>query len=416
MIEIITLKNGMRVALEKMEGLRSVSLGIWVKNGSKYESSSENGISHFIEHLLFKGTKNRTAKKIASDIDEIGGHINAFTSKEYTCYYTKTLDTHIDIAIDVLSDMFFNSNFDEEDIKKELKVIIEEIAMYEDSPDDLVSEILHKGVFKNTSLEMPILGTKETISNFTRNTFIEYMKKQYTPENVVVAVAGNFDKDTVVDLIQKHFDHFKNEIYVPKVIDNFYTKSFVKREKDIEQLHLMMAYEGTYTGADNVYDLATVGTYFGSGMSSVLFQKVREERGLCYSIYSQNISYNDIGLFTIYSALNVDNLEELVEVVLKEIDMLKSTKLDISALSRTKEQLKSSYILGLESSSNRMSAIGRNLLIQNKVFTPTEIIDKIDAITMESVSKVIDEVFKTEKLSFSLVGKISDEKIKGLGF
>lgn len=416
MIEIITLKNGMRVALEKMEGLRSVSLGIWVKNGSKYESSSENGISHFIEHLLFKGTKNRTAKKIASDIDEIGGHINAFTSKEYTCYYTKTLDTHIDIAIDVLSDMFFNSNFDEEEIKKELKVIIEEIAMYEDSPDDLVSEILHEGVFKDTSLQMPILGTKETISKFTRNTFIEYMKKQYTPENVVVAIAGNFDKDTVVSLIEKHFDHFSNEIYIPKNIESFYTRSSVKRDKDIEQLHLMMAYEGTHTGADNVYDLATVGTYFGSGMSSILFQKVREERGLCYSIYSQNISYNDIGLFTIYSALNGDNLEELIEVVLKEIEILKKSKLDISALSRTKEQLKSSYILGLESSSNRMSAIGRNLLIQNKVYTPTEIIDKIDAITLESVSKVIDEVFKTEKLSYSLVGKINDEKIKGLGF
>lgn len=416
MIEVVTLDNGLKVAFEKINYLRSVSFGIWVKNGSKYETKEENGISHFIEHLLFKGTKNRTAKQIATEIDEIGGHINAFTAKEYTCYYTKTLDTHLDVAIDVLSDMFFNSNFDNEEIKKERNVIIEEIAMYEDSPDDLCAELLQKNVFDDTSLAMPILGTKETISSFNHDTFVEYMDKHYTVDNVVISVAGNFDRDDTIKKIEKYFNKFSNKRYDLDAIPVKYKKSFVSKEKDNEQLHLMLSYEGVGIGDDLAYELSVLGTVLGGGMSSRLFQKVREERGLCYSIYSQNMSFKDIGIFSIYSALNPNNAEELIEVVLDDIKDIKQNKITPTLLATTKEQLKSNYIMGLESSSSRMSSIGRNQLILNKIYTPDEVIQKIDNVKMDSLAELIDKVFNMDKLSLSLVGNLNGVNIKGLGF
>ncbi len=413
MYEILTLKNGVKIAFEHLPFLRSVAFGIWVKNGSRYESKSVSGISHFIEHLLFKGTKKRTAKEIANEIDSIGGQINAFTAKEYTCYYTKTLDSHINVAVDVLADMFFNSNFDENEIKKESGVILEEISMYEDSPEDLCYEILHKGVFEGTSLGRPILGTRETITSFNHNTFIEYFKNQYTPDNTIISVAGNFDKEKTLDLIEKYFSDFSNnkDFKQPEIVSK-YTSMFDSREKDVEQVHLNMAFEGVSVGKDELYDLSVVNTLLGGGMSSILFQKVREQRGLAYSVYSQSSSYKDIGLFTIYAGLNRENTNEVCEIVLEEIKKLKNNSIDKNLLDKTKEQLKSGYILGLESSNGRMNALGRGLTLTGRILTPDEVIDKIDNVTLESLNKVISTVFDEKKLSISAVGNVGNLDIE----
>ncbi len=412
MIDIVKLDNGVRIAFEKMPYVNSVAFGIWVKNGSRYEKQDENGISHFIEHLLFKGTKKRTAKQIAKEMDLIGGHINAFTSKEYTCYYTKTLDKNIDKAVDVLADMFFNSNFDEDEIRKELNVITEEIAMYEDSPDDLCIEIFHEGVFKDTSLSRPILGTVDTISKFNHNSFKNYMKNHYVPENIVISVAGSFDKEEVVKIIEEYFGDFTSDIEQNHTFESKYSKTFVTKEKDIEQLHLILGFESYGVGHDRAYDVVALNTVLGGGMSSRLFQKVREERGLCYSIYTQSLSYSDIGSFTIYSALNKGNANELVEVSINEIKKLKDIVKREGYLQEKKEQISCNYLLGLENSINRMSAIGRSVILHDKIYTKDEILKKIDNVNVESLSGVIDYIFDMDKLSVSLTGNIEGVNLK----
>ncbi len=411
MKEIITLNNGLRIALEKMP-LNSVAFGIWVKNGSRYESEQESGISHYIEHLLFKGTKNRTAKEIANEMDKIGGQMNAFTSKEYTCYYAKTLDKHLKKAVDILTDMFFNANFDDEDIKKECNVILEEIAMYEDSPEDLCMEIYHDEVFKNTPLASKILGTKETITTFNSKTFKDYLYKKYTPENVVISIAGNFDQNEVLEIINEYFGDFNTKDKTEVNTKTNFTPSFITKEKDIEQLHLLMGFESFGVGDENSYDVTTLGAILGGGMSSILFQKVREERGLCYSIYTQNLSYKNIGTFTIYSALNKNNVNELYDVVLKEINNLKSNSITNELLSEKKEQINCNYLLSLENSINRMSANGRSVILHDRIRTTEEIIEKIEKVSVESLNNVIDKIFDLDKMSIAMTGNVSGVNLK----
>ncbi len=411
MTDIVKIDNGVKIAFEHMPYVNSVAFGIWVKNGSRYESPEENGISHFIEHLMFKGTKKRSAKQIATEMDQIGGHINAFTSKEYTCYYTKALDKHFGRAVDVLADMFFNSNFNDEEIKKELNVITEEISMYEDSPEDLVVENFHREVYKGTSLARPILGTVDTISKFDSNAFKSFIKKRYTPENVVISVAGNFDKTEVIKIITEYFGTFENTVEHKQTFESIYTPSIIKKEKDIEQLHLVMGINSFGVGHEKSYNMTLLSTLLGGGMSSRLFQKVREERGLCYSIYTQSLNYTDIGCFTIYTALNKNNANELFEVTMNELKSLKETIMIDSLVADNKEQLECGYLLGLENSINRMSAIGRSVILHDKIYTKEEILKKINDVTIETLVDVIDEVFKLDNLSISMTGNVSNVEL-----
>lgn len=407
MVEIIKFANGVTVALEKMPFVRSVAFGIFVKNGSRNETKATSGISHFIEHMMFKGTENRTAKQIADEVDSIGGQINAYTTKEYTCYYTRTLDTHFDTALDILADMYFNSLFDNEEIKKELNVILEEINMYEDSPEDLVYDMLQYNIWKNDPLGFPILGKAESISCFDHDIIKKYYNEHYRTDNTVLAVAGSFDRNDVLKKLERYFGSWKSEGSVKKDYKHVeYFKCKIKKEKDIEQIHLSLCFPGISLGADETYDLAAVNTILGGGMSSRLFQKVREENGLAYTVYSFGSSYINTGIFNIYAGLSPNHFDKVMKLILSEIEILKNEKISEKQLSKAKEQLKSNFLLSLENSSARASSIGKNMLLLNKIQTPDEIVGKIDAVTANSASEFINKIFDIDKMSISAVGKI----------
>ena len=403
---VLELSNGMRVVLEKMESVRSICFGVWVKNGSRHENEDLGGVSHFIEHMLFKGTNKRTAKDIADEMDSIGGQMNAFTSKEYTCYYTRTLDTHIDLAVDVLADMFFHSVFDEAEIEKEKNVIVEEINMYEDTPEELGSDLLQLGVWDNYPLGNPVLGTKKSVTSFTQKTFTDYYKNRYSPKNIVIAVAGNFDQKDILDKIDRYFGEFKADSSDETVLGTNYKKTIVTKAKEIEQLHLNVAFPGLKMGHDDIYSMAALNAIFGGGMSSRLFQKIREEHGLAYSVYSYHSAHEDVGLFSIYAGIAKENAQEVLRYIADEVRLLKTDKITDIQLARTKEQLKSSYLLSLESSSSRMNSIGRSMTMLNRVLTADEVIEKIDKVTLDKVYDVYDVCMKLEDMSLSVVGDV----------
>jgi len=407
--EIITLDNGLRVVMEDIPFVRSVSFGIWVKNGSRNEDKVTNGISHFIEHMLFKGTQRRSAKDIADAMDEIGGQVNAYTSKEYTCYYTRTLDTHFDVALDVLSDMFFNARFDPADIKKECNVILEEISMYEDTPEDIVHDLLQQGVYKDSSLGLSILGTPESIGAFDHNRFKQYMSTHYIPERTVIAIAGNLTNCDALNKIKAAFKGFTKTDHKIESKIGQYTPTFIKKEKDIEQVHVCVGFPGIASGTPEAYTMAAISTMLGGGMSSRLFQKIREEHGLAYAVYSYHTGFADTGLFAIYAALNPAQTEDVVQLILEEVRRLFSEKISKEQLGKTKEQLKSNYILSLESVSSRMNSIGRNLLVLNRVVTADELISKIDEIDLDGFYSLCDKVFKMDQMSVALVGNTEFE-------
>ena len=405
MIAVHTLPNGLRVVMESIPFVRSVSFGLWVKNGSRHENAATNGMSHFIEHMMFKGTEKRTALEIADTMDAVGGQLNAFTSKESTCYFTRTLDTHFDVALDIISDMFFNSKYDQAEIDKERNVILEEINMYEDTPEDLCVELLQEKIFPGHPLGMTILGTPKSIGTFCHEDFKAFLKARYTPENVVIAIAGNINEEDVLDKITRVFGQFKGETVEDNNATATYTPGFSIREKDIEQVHLCMGFPGLASGTDEAYALAAVNTILGGGMSSRLFQKIREEHGLVYSVYSYNASYADTGAFMICAALNPAQLSEVMGLISQEVRGMFTDKITDQQLSKAKEQLKSNFLLSLESAASRMNSIGRTMLMLNKTITPDELVAKIDTIDMDAFYNVCDKIFKMDQVSISLVGK-----------
>lgn len=407
MYKKIVLDNGLRVVCEKIPYVRSISIGIWVGTGSRNEGRSLNGISHFIEHMVFKGTRKRTAKEIAEAIDNIGGQINAFTGKECTCYYTKTLDSHFETALEVLSDMLFNSRFLKKDIDVERKVIVEEIGMYEDSPEELVHDILSETVWDGDSLGYPILGTAQSLDSVDKKAIQAYMAQHYTPANSVVAIAGNFEDDRLMDAINKYFGSWRigglrsSEYEKPR-----FGASKRLREKETEQVHICLGFNGIEHGDENLYPLLAINNVFGGGMSSRLFQKIREEKGLVYSIYTYPSSYQYAGLYTIYAGMKPEHMDSVISLIVKEVRNLVKEGISLEDLQKSKEQLKGSYILGLESTSSRMNSIGKSELLLDRINTPEEILEKVDAITPESIQQVIEHVFTLEQVGFTAVGNI----------
>jgi predicted Zn-dependent peptidase len=410
MFKKITLDNGLRIVCEEIPYVRSVSVGIWIGTGSRNEDKSNNGISHFIEHMLFKGTKNRDAREIAACIDNIGGQLNAFTGKECTCYYTKTLDNHIDIAVEVLADMFFNSLFAKKDMDVEKKVIAEEIGMYEDTPEELVHDIISESVWSDNPLGYPILGTQECLSKINKNTLSNYMMHNYTAGNVVIAVAGNFEEKKLLSLLNKYFGHWNSEsINTTEYGKVGFNISNRIKEKDTEQVHICLGFEGIEQGNDDLYSLLAVNNIFGGGASSSLFQKIREEKGLVYSIYSFPSAYKNAGMFSIYAGMNPVHLENVIKLIIEEVRLLKREGISSKDLDMSKEQLKGNYILGLESTSSRMNSIGKSELMQGYILTPEEVLQKIDDINLDRASDVIDRVFDISRMSFSAVGNIKSD-------
>ncbi|SKC74037.1 M16 family metallopeptidase [Maledivibacter halophilus] len=407
------LNNGIKVIAQKIPHVRSVSIGVWVNTGSIFETEENNGISHFIEHMLFKGTYKRTAKDIASSMDGIGGQLNAFTSKECTCYYSKVVDSHLNIAIEILSDMLFNSKFDENDIVKEKSVILEEINMYEDSPEDLAYDSLSKLIFNKHSLGLPILGTYDSIKSLNRNDLKKFMENNYNSDNIIIAVAGSFEEEKLIEELNEKFGQaslkkeIKNQIEKP-----VFHSSYIYRNKDIEQIHLCMGFEGFSNGEDSLYPLFIFNNIFGGSMSSRLFQTVREEHGLAYSIYTHPSFYKKFGLFTVYVSLNPSQLSNILPLITKETKELIHNYISEEELKRSKEQLKGNYILGLESTSSIMTMLGKSEIYGKKIRNSEEVIEKINNITMDDIKNIINKIFKKDKVSLSIVGNIDKDTTK----
>lgn len=383
-----TLSNGLRVVVEYIPTVRSVSFGIWVKTGSRNETKDNNGISHFIEHMLFKGTEKRTAKDIADLFDGIGGNVNAFTAKEYTCYFAKVLDEHLPLAVDALSDMFFNSQFDEGELSKEKNVILEEIAMYEDTPDDKVHDEASRASYGDHPLAYSILGIKDRLEEMGSDTLKNYMKERYTIENTVVSVAGNVEEAALLELLESHFGGFSNHAETPAPEAAAFQGEYIFYKKKTEQNHICMTFPGLSNKDKQLYAMILLNNALGGGMSSRLFQEIREKRGLAYSVYSYHMGYADSGLFTVYAGTAPKQTKEVLDLTLEQINELSVKGLAEDELHRGKEQLKGSLILSLESTSSRMNRIGKNELMLGQHYTLDELLKRIDNVTMEDIQDV----------------------------
>ncbi|MGI6168548.1 MAG: M16 family metallopeptidase [Christensenellales bacterium] len=407
-----TLDNGIRVVAEKMPHLRSVTVGIWFGAGSVREKDCENGISHFIEHMLFKGTSKRTAKQIAAEMDAIGGQLNAFTSKECTCYYARVMDERIETGLDILSDLVCNSRMDGEEMQKEKGVVLEEIAMVEDTPEDLVHELLAKSFFDGHPLARTVLGPAANIAGFNRGDLQDYMQRYYSADNMVVSIAGNFEMDKAMDLIDKYLgDMQKGKAHQFDFPAHANGSADSKREKDTEQIHLCLGFPGFGQDTPENYALNVLNNVFGGSMSSWLFQSIREERGMAYSIYSYPSAYSATGMFTIYLGTKPGNAEEAYSVILEQIDLLKKQGITDEEFSQGKEQLKASYILGQESSSSRMISLGKSELLLGRTFSERDMLDRIESVDRDSVRDIVPQVFDERKMCRAMVGKIGDVPI-----
>ena len=401
-----TLENGLTIIGEEIPYLKSISLGIWVKAGSIIETKENSGVSHFIEHMLFKGTKNRSSKELAREIDNLGGILNAFTSKECTCFYVKFLDEHIDIGIDVLSDMILNSCFDKKDIEKEKSVILEELKMYEDSPDDLSYDLLLENIYKDHSLGMNILGDRNTLKNFKRENILDYYNKYYVPNNSVISICGNFNFEEIVEKIKDKFKTWEAKEASINTTEPKFNPCIIKKNKDIKQVNLAIKLKAIPMINDReVYALSVVNNVFGGSISSRLFQKIREEKGLVYSIYSSQTLYQECGELGIFASTSNENGEEVYKLILDEIDLIRNEYISLQEIHESKEQLKGSYMLDRESTSSRMMSNGKNLLMRNKVDDEQDIIDYINNVEYQDVVEIIEKVFNKENIGVCIVGK-----------
>ena len=411
MIQVAELANGIKVLMENIPHVRSVAIGVWVDIGSRDESNELAGISHFIEHLMFKGTENRTAKDIAEELDAVGGQLNAFTTKEYTCYYARVLDEHIMLGIDLLGDMLLNSRFDQGDIDRERNVIIEEIKMYEDDPDELVHDIIAGTIWGSHPLGRPISGDENTVQSISREQILSFYHKYYCSGNMVISVSGNFDGQKVMDGLNVNFGKLtgpkKQRLYtIPEP-----ARQVVCRVKDNEQVHICLGTQGLALDHEQIYVLQIINTILGGGLSSRLFQEIREERGLVYSIYSYHSSYHDSGLFCIYTGLSKQNVRPALELIIKEIDNIQSNGVPAAELQRVKEQLKGNLLLSLESISTRMSRLGKSQLYLDKVTSPDEIVSRIMSVSEDDIKDLARNCLKPENFCMASVGPWDDDDI-----
>jgi len=399
-----TLENGIRILVEEIPHVRSATLGIWVDVGSRDESEEFNGISHFIEHMMFKGTEKRTARDIAETLDAVGGQLNAFTTKEYTCYYARVLDEHFNLALDILSDMLLNSRFAEKDIEKEKNVIIEEIKMYEDSPDELVHDVLTETLWEGHSLGRPIIGNEKVIRDMDRDKVMRFYRNYYIPSRIVIAVAGNVKYEEVVEKIEEKFGMMEHLQIEKELIRPFPHFDIAFRKKDTEQVHLCVGAPGLELKNKDIYKLQVFNALLGGGVSSRLFQQMRELRGLVYSVYSYHTSYHDTGLFCIYAGLSKQNVKQALELIFQEIFEIQNKGIGEDELKRIKDQLKGNLLLSLESVSTRMSRLGKSELYLREVKTPDEIVNKINKVTVEDVKDIARKMFSLERFSLGAVG------------
>ncbi len=401
------LSNGLSVVYQKLEGYKSVCVGVWIKAGSANENKSNNGISHFIEHMMFKGTEKRSAKEIALIIDGIGGEINAYTAKECTCYYTKLLGEDLEVGFDVLSDMIQHSTFASEHIEVEKTVILDEINMYEDSAEDLVEDILTGITFGDHALSLPILGSKKTVSGFKREDLVAYYSDYYVANNAVISIAGEFDETELKRLCEKYFGKMpQNKRLELDLVKPTFHSAFGYKYKDNEQVQVSIDMPGVPYDDKKSYDLMLLSNVLGGNNSSMLFQKVREESGLSYSIFSQPSFYDDIGTLNISFGVAKENLEQTLRLVIETINELKRNRLTDEDVEHARAHLKGSFVLGLEGTDNYMDLIGRLELFTQKEKNFDEMMTKINNIKTETVNALMDLCFEKEKIALAIVGDV----------
>lgn len=397
--------NGLRLVINKMEGMLSVSSGVLVKTGSINESASENGISHYIEHVMFKGTKNRTAFEISDHVDRIGAQINAFTSKELTCYYTKSTKEHTYKTLEILSDIFFDSIFDKEELDKEKGVVIEEIKMSEDTPEEVCLDLLAQSYYGNEGLGQTILGPEKNIKKFTRDDVEKYMDKYYTADNVVISIAGNVDEKEVENYVKDLFsDKFKRLKSVEQKKSVIAQPKNLFKSKRIEQSHIGIAMKGYPIGDDMTDAFAIANIVLGGGMSSRLFQKVREELGLAYSVYSYASQYKNDGIVEIYAGVNTSLRDLAVNAIAEVVNEFKKNGITEQEFERGKEQIKSAFIMGQESTSSQMMLYAKHLLMLDKQFDFSERIKRLENVTLSDVRDAIDYTFDLSNAATATVG------------
>lgn len=402
-----TLPNGVRILSEHIPAMSSAALGIWVNTGSRDEKASESGAAHFIEHMLFKGSETCPAARIAERMDAIGGQINAFTTKELTCFYGRALNAHLSEALDILCEMFFHAKFSEEEVQTERGVILEEMGMYADDPSDLVSERLNSVVFKGSSLAWPILGKKSTLDKMTGAWLKEYKRTHYVPERIVVSVAGCFE-DSILDEIAERFSQLE-PLTLKAVKPAVYQSGFAVKKKPIEQNHLVIAFPGFHEKDERRFPMQLLSSILGGGMSSRLFQEIREKRGLCYSIYTYGSCYADTGLYAVYTALNKEMEADAIRAIQRVLKDFAEQGITQDELNRARELSKANVLMGMESTTAHMNHLARGILQSGKVLSPEEIIAAYDAVTCEDVKRLAEETFDWSRVSFSAVGRVDGE-------
>ena len=403
-----TLDSGATVVTERMSEVRSVSVGFWFDVGSRDEPESLAGASHFLEHLLFKGTPARSAKEIANAFDYVGGDVNAFTGKEYTCYYSRVLDENLPMALDVLSDMILNSLIDADELESERKVILEEIAMHEDAPDELVHDLFYRTMFADHPLGRPVLGYNDTISSVSRDEVASYWKERYSPNNLVVAAAGNLEHEALVAEIERLFSDGRGRRTLRSdglPVAGSGTKVF---KRPTEQAHIVMGTEGIHRSHEDRHALTVLDTVLGGGMSSRLFQEVRERRGLAYSVYSYRSLFADTGSFAIYAGTTPQNAETVLDIFRTEVDSVLRDGITPDELERAKGHVKGALVLSSEDPGSRMNRLGRQQLTSGEILSIDELIDKFERLEMDDIRRVAHEVLGSGQWQTTVVGPFDE--------
>lgn len=389
-VRITTLENGLRIITDDMPGIATATLGLWVEVGARYESPEVNGISHFLEHMAFKGTTTRSAKQIAEEIENVGGHLNAYTSRENTAYHARVLEADVPLALEIIADIIQNSTFEPEEVNRERDVILQEIGQANDTPDDIIFDYFQHTAFPNHPLGRPILGPPEIIQKITRDDLKKYINQEYTASRMVFAATGAVNHDTIVDLCQKHFTNLATHSTKDFEKAHYQGGHFFEKRK-LEQVHLLLGFESCPYGDPDHFPLSVFSALLGGGMSSRLFQEVREKKGLVYSIYSFNTLFRDAGLFGIYAGTGETQVHELLPTV-KEVLTTFPETLEDKEMNRSKAQLKAGLLMSLESTSSRCEQLAQQMMIYKRPISPQEIIEKVNAVTREDILRALSNL------------------------
>jgi len=407
----VVLHNGIRIVTEKIPYLRSVSIGIWINSGSRDEEDKNSGISHFLEHLAFKGTEKRSARQIAFEMDSIGGQIDAFTSREYTCYSAKVLDEHLPVAIDLLSDILLNSTLKPADIDKERQVILEEFKFVEDNPADYIYDLLYQSVWSSHPLGRSILGNHESIEKIDRNKLVTHLDNHYIPKNIIIAAAGNIDERRLNELLENAFGSLNKNASSSREAPPEIKRNFIVKERELEQVHFCLGTKGLRSADESRFEGYLLNTILGGSMSSRLFQKIREDYGLAYSIHSFISPYADTGLLGIYAGTSAEFFEKVLKMSLEEFKLLMTVKVSADELKKAKEQLKGNLMLSLESSSSRMNQLAKQEMYFERFFSLDEIIDEIEKVTEEKIQRLANRLLDNSFFNLAVLGPVKKEKI-----